>query len=831
MALKKDERLLIMLMITLLAFQTYHGSKVSAAEEFPGHSYIIFQEDFEDGDAEDWSMNIPDEAPPGSGWTIELDDGNYVLSGRGQTWAEAGDFSWTNYTLEVKVKMLSPPFGGHISFRFRAPLRYFVQFWSNDMVITKEYMGTFTEVVHSSVLLNPNTWYDFKIDVVGNSMWVYVDDVLKLEHVDEDDPILSGRIGLESSPDSQIYFDDVKVSTTYRLYVEHLIQEAEDEIYKAKQIDAETIEAEQRLSDAQTAFSDGDLASTESLALEAFNLAKSAFVGAVSVDKLLKYSAEYDQHIIEVSGTIRDIRYEEGLYSFAIDDGSGVISATFNRTLGEIRSEDEVEVKGVFSALNRTITAESVEKKESTMQELYTLLIFKDDFEDGDFSDWRTDVDPRIEGSRWKVEKEGDNQVLSCEGSSWGWAGDTEWTDYTIELKLKLVKGGCGISFRISHKPEGAEHYTLSFSRYGLSLVKTELYLKEARTTEHKRVSIDLNPDRWYDVQIFCIENNIKAYLDGVLKVEYSDEDNPFLTGAIDLGVFPHNGDKPSHALFDDIKVSRIATTGDINDLITYTQSEIDKAREINADVSSAELKLEQVKQALAQENYQIVQYMVDEAVWLAKRSSVGQIAIKDLRAMATLCSGHAAVITGAVKDLQSQYGTGYNFNLDDGTGGLTVTYQGVLTDIEDGYEVKVTGIFDASNEIVAASVIEKISGPLAPIPVGPFGLTWDIELITTLITIGGTAVGVIGWFVRHESMEKRRKVLFKKLLDEVDAIYSRFKMNAVQCEAELYKLKDEVLDEFKEGTIDEDKHNILEQRIEKYLKEVREQIEAQKSQ
>jgi ribosome recycling factor len=102
--------------------------------------------------------------------------------------------------------------------------------------------------------------------------------------------------------------------------------------------------------------------------------------------------------------------------------------------------------------------------------------------------------------------------------------------------------------------------------------------------------------------------------------------------------------------------------------------------------------------------------------------------------------------------------------------------------------------------------------------------------MITTFITIGGTAVGVIGWFVRHERMERRRKVLFKKLMDEVDAVYSRFKMNAVQCEAELYNLKDEVLDEFKEGTINEDKHRVLEQRIEKYMKEVKEQIDEDKS-
>jgi len=242
--------------------------------------------------------------------------------------------------------------------------------------------------------------------------------------------------------------------------------------------------------------------------------------------------------------------------------------------------------------------------------------------------------------------------------------------------------------------------------------------------------------------------------------------------------------------------------------------------------VSSAELKLEQAKQALANEDYQIVQYMVDEAVWLTKRASLGEISIKDLRAVATLCSGHVVVITGTVERMQAQYGTGYNFNLKDGTGGLAVTYQGMLTDIGDGYKVRVTGIFDAPSETVAASMIEKISGSSTLIPSGPFGITWSIELITASITMGGTVVGVIGWFVRHERMEKRRKVLFKKLMDEVDSVYSRFKMNAIQCEAELYKLKNEVLDEFKQGTIDEDKHNILEQRIEEYMKEIKEQIQ-----
>lgn len=66
--------------------------------------------------------------------------------------------------------------------------------------------------------------------------------------------------------------------------------------------------------------------------------------------------------------------------------------------------------------------------------------------------------------------------------------------------------------------------------------------------------------------------------------------------------------------------------------------------------------------------------------------------------------------------------------------------------------------------------------------------------------------------------------------MDEVDNIYSRFKMNARRCEAELHRLKGEALDEFKGDTIDEDNYNILNKRIEDYMREVREEIEREKT-
>jgi cytochrome c-type biogenesis protein CcmE len=828
------ERTLIIFIWLLLVSQIFIGSIASVAANHTEHTYVVFQDDFEDGEAENWTIDIPDEAPLGSNCLVEEADSNYVLSSIGQTWAEVGDSTWTNYTIEVKFKFITSQGCAMINFRLGDPpsCRYFLQLWVGDFFLTKQYLEAYSEVKYARLAINTNTWYNLKIVCVGNNIRVYVDNVLKIEYVDNENPFLSGRIGLETCADSQIHYDDVKVSTTHCLYITHLIKEAQDEIYTARSIDANTSEAEQRLAEAQDAFANDNLSSAESLANEALNLVKHASVGPVSVNELSKYSAEYDKHVVEVSGTIRDIRYEEGAYSFAVDDGTGVISVAFNGTLGEIKTDDKVKVVGVFDASTTTVIAESLEKVKAPMEGLYTFLIFKDDFEDGDFSGWVTSVAPEVEASMWKVEKEGDNYVLSGEGDCWSSTGDQEWTDYILELKIKLIRGCGEISFRMIQKTEAPERYIIKIFRYELCLVKGEPYLKEERHTDLKCVSVDLDPDEWYTVKTVCQGNNIKIYLNDNLKIDYTDNDEPFLSGMIVLATTPYDEGKLSHLYFDDVKVSQITATSDINDLILYAQSEIDEAKEINADVNAAELKLEQAKQALAQEDYQIVQYLVDEAVWLAKRASVDQITITNLKVMATKISGHSVTITGTVKNLEARYGVGYDFTLDDGTDGISVTYQGVLADIGNEYEVEVTGVFDAPSETVAASRIEKISVPLTSEPTvstGPLGVTLSLEQITLLISIGGTAVGVIGWMARTRSTNRRKKILFKKLIEEVDDVYSRFKMNSRRCEGELHRLKDEVLDEFKEGMIDEDNYNVLDRRIDDYLKEVKEQIEKEK--
>ena len=815
----KARRRFIFLVILLMVFQIYPEPKVTIAEEVTEHTYIIFEDDFKDGESEDWLLSIPPNAQSGSSWAVELDEGNEVLRGKGQTWAEVGDHSWTNYTYEVKVKLLTDA-GGAISIRMNGPAgRYMLGFHAYGLHLVKEQpSNVFHDLKDVEVIISLNKWYIFRISCVGNTIEVYLDDVLRIKYVDQENPILSGSIGLESAPNSNVHFDDVVVYTTYSLYVANLLRWAQDEINKAGMVNADVAEAVQRFATAQAAFSDGNLSLTESIALETINMAKHSSVGSVSSAVLLKYAAEYDQHTVEVSGTIRDIRYEQGVYSFAIDDGAGVISTIHNGTLGEIKTEDKVKVTGDFDALTKNINADSVVKIGATTEGLYTFLIFKDDFEDGDFSDWSKSVDPNIEGSIWKVVKEDDNYILSGEGHCWSTTGDPGWTDYVFEFKMKPIKGYVHINFRITQTQAGTERYLIRLDTSRPSLSKEEAYLKEERITELKFLNVDIKPGNWYTVKIVCLGNNIKIYLDNNLVLDYTDEDTPYLSGLIGFEPVPYDGTKPSQILFDDVKVSKIATTSDINDLITYAQSEIDKAKEINADASAAELKLEQAKRVLAQEDYQMVQYMIDETVWLAKRSNLGEVSIRDLEAQATKCSGHVVVVEGTVRTLQASLGVGYDFNIDDKTGVLSVSFQGSFADIGEDYKVKVTGIFDASTETVSASRIEKISGPV--------GMTWSFEMIGTLITVCGAIAGVGGWIIRSRSTRRKKKILFNRLIGDVDEVYTRFKMNARRCEAELLKFKGQILDEFKQGMIDEEKYNVLEKRVNSYIEEIKDQIE-----
>jgi hypothetical protein len=99
-----------------------------------------------------------------------------------------------------------------------------------------------------------------------------------------------------------------------------------------------------------------------------------------------------------------------------------------------------------------------------------------------------------------------------------------------------------------------------------------------------------------------------------------------------------------------------------------------------------------------------------------------------------------------------------------------------------------------------------------------------SVEWIAVITSLCGLTAGAGGWLFRSYSARKRHKILFTKLMEDIDDVYTRFRMNTLRCETELYRYKNQVLEDFKQGLIDEEKYNILDKRIDSYLKEIEEE-------
>ena len=147
--------------------------------------------------------------------------------------------------------------------------------------------------------------------------------------------------------------------------------------------------------------------------------------------------------------------------------------------------------------------------------------------------------------------------------------------------------------------------------------------------------------------------------------------------------------------------------------------------------------------------------------------------------------------------------------------GNYTVTLK--VTD-DDG----TTSTETTSCLVVQATMIDRISGIFGDL----IRLHLTFETIAVMITIGGAVIGTMGWMTRTRREQRRRKIMFNEFIQGIDDVYTRYKMNARQCEAELYKLKDQIIETFSKGIIDETNYKFLDKRIEEYIEEIRKELD-----
>lgn len=99
----------------------------------------------------------------------------------------------------------------------------------------------------------------------------------------------------------------------------------------------------------------------------------------------------------------------------------------------------------------------------------------------------------------------------------------------------------------------------------------------------------------------------------------------------------------------------------------------------------------------------------------------------------------------------------------------------------------------------------------------GMFSEYW-VQLLALVVSVIGVVLAVSGFSMANKSKQKN----LKKFLHEIDDAYTSYKWKTKRCEAELYRLLDQVEEQLKEGKIDESTFSLLEKRIHKYLDEIK---------
>jgi len=102
-------------------------------------------------------------------------------------------------------------------------------------------------------------------------------------------------------------------------------------------------------------------------------------------------------------------------------------------------------------------------------------------------------------------------------------------------------------------------------------------------------------------------------------------------------------------------------------------------------------------------------------------------------------------------------------------------------------------------------------------------GTALSIERVATIITIGGAIAGFGGWILKTRGDRRKRAILFRELMQATDDAYQRNRGNPRLCEAELLRLKDRAINEYKKNLITEKDYNALDERVREYVRELRE--------
>lgn len=173
---------------------------------------ILFSDDFEKGLQEPW---VSDE-----GWSVIKVNGNNVLQGTEHSFIrlladeDLGDIE----SLECKFELQSSSF--HINYRTNSyGSRYFISLSNGVISLNKSVQKqpvpsegdpfNHIELTSKPISISNKEWHSVRILGTGNRIQIYLDDILQIDFMDEQDPYLTGSISFEAMGDGNVLIDNV----------------------------------------------------------------------------------------------------------------------------------------------------------------------------------------------------------------------------------------------------------------------------------------------------------------------------------------------------------------------------------------------------------------------------------------------------------------------------------------------------------------------------------------------------------------------------------------------------------------------------------------------
>ncbi|UCG50263.1 MAG: DUF1080 domain-containing protein [Phycisphaerales bacterium] len=248
--------------------------------------------------------------------------------------------------------------------------------------------------------------------------------------------------------------------------------------------------------------------------------------------------------------------------TITVDDDGAAEFKSIQAAIDDANDGDEiiVEIGTYVEAIDfsgKAITLRSFDPNDPTVvaKTIIDPTYLNEDFDDGDYNGWKVEMCAPGKGD-WAVVNGvmqetaggycGSYAGYAKRGTYAWWQGGKDWTDYTIDLKMKSTDNDViGVMFRYQ---DDDNYYRFYWNRQtpGYCLTK---HKEDSATPLALGSAIAYAADTWYDIKIVASGPNLKLFINGELKLEASDSD--FDKGSIALYSCGNSG-----SYFDNVRVS-----------------------------------------------------------------------------------------------------------------------------------------------------------------------------------------------------------------------------------------------------------------------------------